>query len=186
MGRHKTAIAPTILHVEQQVSKKRKRDTASDPKDGTNVVLASAQNADEPGPKKLRKEKKVKKRKDEVNDAAAPADSLEPAPVERNGEAAAKHISGPEGPKKPKKEKKRKRPHEDETQKEPLGSEEEARLKKFETIFAKYQKSAELAQAESSKSSEQIKEGEPESTLAAPELHGILSFSLRSVFMLIK
>jgi len=185
MGRHRTAIAPTTPHTEEQTPKKRKREhlePALDPKDHTNgdYSLVSAQVSDKPDSKKLKHENQSKKRKDKTRDATAYLDSIETTPVAPSGEAKQieKHDGGVREPKKPKKEKKAKIPHDDEAQQQILDPEEEARMKKFEAIFAKYQKSAELAQAKKATAVPPVvsdqNEGESKPASAATELHGTL------------
>ena len=185
MGRHRTAIAPTTQCTEEQTSKKRKREhlePALDPKDQTNVdnPLVSVQGSNKPDSKELKHENQSKKRRDKTGDATAYVDSIETTPAAPNGEAKQirKHDGGVRKPKKPKKEKKAKTPHDEEAEEQILDPEEEARMKKFEAIFAKYQKSAELAQAEKATVVSPVvsdhNEGECEPASAAPELHGIL------------
>lgn len=130
--------------------------------------------------KKRKKEKREKATKSVSIAATEPRVSAQEVPIQRNEGAQDTEKLNEEHtefqkPKEPKRHKKRKQ--QDVTDEEqPPDPKEEAKRKKHDAIFAKYQRAAELAEAERAKAPP-IAEDDPmdidtPDAAAAPELHG--------------
>jgi hypothetical protein len=179
MGRHRTKIDNTLPPTVEQPPKKRKHgdlEPASLPNGQFNGHGNGSTNhtevigAEERQSKRVKKDKKRSKRDSPT--ATEPADAPVDAPPKRDEDkdAVVEPSAGPKEIKKPKKPKKK---MEIDTE------EEEKSRKKYDAIFAKYQKAAELAEAEKAKmppvaEAEEHATQEADGATTAQELHGWL------------